>query len=397
MSVGDSKPTRRIAVIGGGISGLAAAHRITELLPHAELVLFEASGRLGGVLETVERDGFLVERSADSFITKYPWATELCQRIGLADQLVPTDETRRRALVVRHGELLPVPRGFVLMTANKAWPILTTRVLSWRGKLRLLAEPFVPRRDASGQGDESVGSFATAPAGRRGVRAIGAAAVGRHSHFRRRQAEPGRHVSRVHGPGGILRPHSTRRKQGSIAHGERRTLQLVCRAARRHRQPRCRSRRSAASGCRAAQFIRRRAGTNRRTANGESLCTAVEEVFDAVIVALPAPAAASLLATVDAELSAELAAIEYAGCAVVCLAYRRDQFGRPPEGFGFVVPRIENRQIIAASFASEKFPGRAPPDEVLIRVFIGGALAPELAELSDGRAAIDRTPRTCRN
>ena len=134
-------PTRRIAVIGGGISGLAAAHRITELLPHAELVLFEAADRLGGVLETVRRDGFLVERSADSFITKYPWATELCHRIGLADQLVPTDETRRRALVVRHGELLPVPGGFVLMTANKTWPILTTPMLSWRGKLRLLAEP----------------------------------------------------------------------------------------------------------------------------------------------------------------------------------------------------------------------------------------------------------------
>ena len=73
-----------------------------------------------------------------------------------------------------------------------------------------------------------------------------------------------------------------------------------------------------------------------------------------------APAAARLLAAVDAELSAELAAIEYAGCAVVCLAYRRDQFGRPPKGFGFVVPQIENRRILAASFASEKFPGRAP-------------------------------------
>ena len=105
------------------------------------------------------------------------------------------------------------------------------------------------------------------------------------------------------------------------------------------------------------------------------------ESFDAVIVALPAPAAAQLLIKLDEQISSDLAAIEYAGCAVVCLAYRRDQFGCTPDGFGFVVPRIEHRQIIAGSFASEKFPGRAPQNEVLIRVFIGGAIAPELAEL----------------
>ena len=140
----------RIAIIGGGISGLAAAHRITELLPQAELAVFEAANRLGGVLETVRRDGFLIERSADSFITKFPWAVDLCRRLGMADQLLPTDETRRRALVVRNGELLRVPDGFVLMTPGKAWPILATRVLSWRGKLRLLAEPFMPHRHVAG-------------------------------------------------------------------------------------------------------------------------------------------------------------------------------------------------------------------------------------------------------
>ena len=150
----------RIAVIGGGISGLAAAHRLTELVPHVRLAIYEAADRLGGVLETVYRDGYLVERSADSFITKYPWATDLCQRIGLADQLVPTDESRRRALVVHDGKLQRVPAGFVLMTPNKRWPILTTPILSWGGKLRVLAEPWMPRRPEGDVGDESVGAFA---------------------------------------------------------------------------------------------------------------------------------------------------------------------------------------------------------------------------------------------
>ena len=149
-----------IAVIGAGISGLAAAHRLTELLPDVRLAIFEAADRPGGVLDTDRRDGYLVERSADSFITKYPWALDLCRRLGIADQLVPTDETRRRALVVHDGELHRVPSGFVLMTANQRWPILTTPVLSWRGKLRLLAEPWIGRRPSDQVGDESVGSFA---------------------------------------------------------------------------------------------------------------------------------------------------------------------------------------------------------------------------------------------
>ena len=103
----------RIAIIGGGISGLAAAHRLTELLPHAELALFEAADRLGGVLDTVQRDGFLIERSADNFLTKLPHAVDLCRRLGIADELLPTDEARRRALVVRDGRLLSRAAGLL--------------------------------------------------------------------------------------------------------------------------------------------------------------------------------------------------------------------------------------------------------------------------------------------
>jgi oxygen-dependent protoporphyrinogen oxidase len=107
------------------------------------------------------------------------------------------------------------------------------------------------------------------------------------------------------------------------------------------------------------------------------------DTADAIVIALPAPAASKLLSNVDAELAQELGAIEYASCAIVCLVYRRSQFGRSPDGFGFVVPRVENRQLIAGSYASEKFLGRAPSDQVLIRAFIGGAIAPELAELPE--------------
>jgi oxygen-dependent protoporphyrinogen oxidase len=105
--------------------------------------------------------------------------------------------------------------------------------------------------------------------------------------------------------------------------------------------------------------------------------------FDGIVVALPAPHAAVVLESVDGALSGELSAIEYASCAIVCLGFNRDQFGDPLDGFGFVVPHSERRRIIAGSFASLKFPGRAPEQQVLVRVFIGGALQPEMLKLSD--------------
>ena len=372
--------TPRIAVIGGGISGLAAAHRVTELLPQAELVLIEAANRLGGVLETVRRDGFLIERSADSFITKYPWASDLCGRLGIADQLLPTDETRRRALVVRDGELLPVPDGFVLMTANKAWPILATRVLSWRGKLRLLAEPLMPRRNPSEQGDESVGSFARRRLGREayerlvqpllgGIHTADAERLSLAATFPEFMAQEQYH--------GRLQRGGSKKTESGARYGlfvaPRDGIGSLVQALADRLPPGALRLNSLVAA------LERDATERWRLELGEGRA----ESFDAVIVALPAPAAAKLLAKLDAELSTELAAIEYAGCSIVCAAYRRDQFACPPDGFGFVVPRIEKRPIIAGSFASEKFPGRAPVGDVLIRVFIGGALAPELAELPD--------------
>src|SRR6478609_1242961 len=155
---------RRIAVIGGGISGLAAAHRVRELNPSAEIAVFEASGRVGGVLQTERRDGWLIERSADMFTTREPWALDLCRRIGIAEELIETDARYRRAFVVRRGRLIPGPEGFTLMSPAKIWPIVTTPILSPLGKLRMAAECFVPaRRD---EADESLESFVVRRFGR---------------------------------------------------------------------------------------------------------------------------------------------------------------------------------------------------------------------------------------
>jgi oxygen-dependent protoporphyrinogen oxidase len=151
---------RRIAIIGGGLSGLAAAHRLIELsagqLPPLEITLFEASPRLGGIIGTQRIDDYLVDTGADSFLTNKPGAIGLCKRLGLESRLVATDTRYRGVHVLFDGRPVPVPEGFQLLSPSAIWPILTTPILSPWGKLRMLMEYFVPPGDVA---DESLADF----------------------------------------------------------------------------------------------------------------------------------------------------------------------------------------------------------------------------------------------
>ena len=151
MSDQSRTSTPRIAVIGGGITGLAAAHRLNRLLPRVDLRIYEASDRLGGPLHTLRTADATLEQGADSFLIKTPYALELCRELGLAEQLIPTNEQHRRALVVRDGNLFPVPEGFVLMRPQNLAAMLRSPVLSIAGKLRLLLEPRIPVPEAARQ------------------------------------------------------------------------------------------------------------------------------------------------------------------------------------------------------------------------------------------------------
>ncbi len=388
--VSGNEHSRHVAVIGGGITGLAAAHRLGELDPAIQLTLLEAGSRLGGVLETERRDGFLVEQSADNFITNVPWATELCRRLGMADQLQPTREANRRAFVVRRGRLVPIPAGFVIMAPSRIGSLLTTPLLSPLGKLRLLAEPFVPVRP--GGNDESLAAFATRRLGRETYQRLVQPLVGGIY-----TADPEKLSMEAALP---------RFREMEVAHGS--LLRAARREARAERQG------SAGAGARYGMFLAPRGGMSslvealaarlpapsvrlqtrvhhvaRHSDGGWSLQVGGETsgplVVDGVIVALPAQRTAALLVDLDAELAGELGGIEYASCVVVFLAYHRRQIGHPLDGFGFVVPLQERRQILSGSFASVKYAGRAPAGCELFRVFIGGACQGELVDLPDER------------
>ena len=164
----DPTKSDRVIVIGGGLSGLAAAHRIHErsraLRRSVDLKVLEAKDRPGGVIWTDRFDGFTLECGPDSFITNKPWGLDLCERLGLGSRLIETDPGHRRSFVVRKGRLVPVPEGFVLMSPRRLGPLLATPILSWRGKLRMLMDLFIPRRDD--EVEESLAGFVRRRLGR---------------------------------------------------------------------------------------------------------------------------------------------------------------------------------------------------------------------------------------
>jgi len=386
----------QLGVVGGGVSGLTAAYRLAQLLPEASVDLFESDDRLGGVLSTQRGNEFLLERGADSFHNKHPWAAELCEELGIAGELQATNAQHRRAFVLRAGQLHPVPEGFVLLKPHRIGPILKTPLLSWRGKIRLLAErwtrqaPEVHHADY----DESLASFATRRLGKETFeRLVQPLVAGIFT------ADSDKLSVAATMPDAL----EAEREHGSLW----RSATAVAAKAGDKQQ----STESQASGARYSSFLTLSGGIGRlidalatripaerihlnspvhgviHTEDGAWKLVGPQQAvlgeFDGVIIATPAPRAAGMIEQVDPHLSLMLRRISYASSAVVCMVFERDQIRHPLDGFGVVLPAVENREIVAVSFSSVKFSGRAPAGKVLVRVFLGGALQPEKMQLTD--------------
>jgi protoporphyrinogen/coproporphyrinogen III oxidase len=392
MNEADISHPKRIAVIGGGLSGLSAAHRVLELSAAenrpVELTLFEAGDRLGGVIGTQQIDDYLVEMGADSFITNKLWALELCHRLGLEDQLIPTDEAYRRSLVLRRGRPVPVPEGFMLMAPAKIWPVLTSPIFSLLGKLRLGWEYFVPKRTETT--DESLAAFVRRRLGREALERLIQPLVG------------GIYTS-------DLEKLSLQATLPRFPEMERQHRSLI-RAARKQGG----KAESSGSGARYGLFATLRNGVSTLFDELEKRIAAEAQIqlevsitairptnqqgrprwrvemqdgtaaeFDGVILATRAYQAADLVSGFDEPLAGLLKGIEYASSAIVVTGHRLSEIEHPLNAFGLVIPAIENRDILAISFSSRKFPGRAPDGKVLLRTFIGGAMQPEMMEHDD--------------
>ena len=386
-----SKPVR-VVVIGGGLSGLTAAYRIVERAEKArrvvEVLVLEAKDRTGGAIWTNRINGFTMECGPDSFITNKPWAVDLCRDLGLSDQLIGTDAQHRRSFVVREGRVHPVPEGFVLMAPNRLLPMLTTPILSFRGKLRMLLDLVLPAKED--EGDESLASFVKRRLGREALERLVQPLVGGIY-----TADPNELSVKATLPQFL----TMEREQGGLIRGAIRQARLA------------RGAEKSASGARYGMFVTLADGMDtlpkalvaalppgsvrtktavRRVSRNLPSAPWLVELLDGppieanvVVLATEAHASARLLDTVDPDLALQLRAIPYASSAIVNIAYPRDQIAHPLDGFGVVVPAIEKRSILAVSFLSVKFPCRAPSGTALLRVFLGGATQPELFDRDD--------------
>jgi protoporphyrinogen/coproporphyrinogen III oxidase len=377
--------SKRIVVVGGGISGLAAAHRLVELgVEKSQITLIEASGRLGGTLETQHREGFLIERGPDSFISEKPEAVSLAKRLGLESRLIQTNEEHRRSFIVRNGRLRPVPEGFQLLAPSRVWPFITTDIFSVTGKLRMAADLLLPREN--GNEDESLASFVRRRLGQEALERMAQPMVGgiytadpetlslRATLPRFLEMEK-KHRSVILG---MLRQGRTRGTSGarySLFLSFDRGMEVLANALA-STIPNVRLKTQ-------VREIKRSDSTWTISTNGESF------EADAVCLAVPAYTAAKLLQNVNPQLAAQLNAIKYASTATINLAYPRAAIKHPLDGFGFVVPFIEKRSLLACTFSSMKFPGRAPDDHVLLRAFAGGALQPEMFDDPGARIKAD--------
>lgn len=387
--------SQRVVIIGAGISGLAAAWTLQQRAPELDVQTLEASSRAGGVLETIVEPPYLIERSADNFAVLMPDALELCQATGYADQLISPEQNGRQAFVLSRGRVEPIPVGFSLVQPTRVWPIMATRTLSWSGKLRMLGEYFVPRRQ--GESDESLDAFATRRLGReafeRLVEPIVSGIFTADPTKLSMQATLPQFVKMEKEHGGLIRGYLAARRQDAAA------------VARR------------ASGARYDQFVAPRHGMSHwiehlvqslrpGTVRFHTPVQSIERIADqtgpsaspprwrlrlegqaiecdALIVAAPAHHASQLLRAPQPEIAGVLDTIEYASSCVVVLAVDRCELRERVDGFGLIVPSVEKRPVLAISYTSNKYAGRAPDDQLLMRLFFGGARDANVLERSD--------------
>jgi protoporphyrinogen/coproporphyrinogen III oxidase len=390
---------KRVAIVGGGLSGTSAAWQLARERAHGhriDFTLYEATDRLGGIVETERRDDFVIECGPDSWITEKPWARELAIELGLESEIVASNDGTRRTYLVKDGALIPIPDGMRMMVPTDLDAIRHSPLFSEQAVRAYEAEPSRAeelRRSAIRDGhDESVASF-----------------VRRHFGDEATDTLAGPLLAGVFG--GSVEKLSVRAVMPAFVRMEREHGSLIAALQNRSGQS------SSASGEGSSIFTSLRWGLQSfidgmETAlptecvcfNTEVLAAAPEngrwivttqdgsEPYDALILATPAHVTRRLLASHDPAFS-RLLDMEASSAIVVALAFEPKMAASIslPAGFGFLVPPAPNHRseeepaLLACTFVHQKFPHRAPPGGALLRAFYGGDSAPELLGESDER------------
>ena len=380
---------KKVAIIGGGITGLAAAYTLQRHgRGSVQVTLIESGSRLGGKIASDAEAGFLVEGGPDSFISQKPAGLALCRELNLADQLIGSnpEPELKTTYVASGGRLHPMPEGMMLMAPTMMLPFLRSRLFSWRGKLRMGLELFIPRRTDT-SADESLASFVSRRLGNEALEKIAAPLMAGiyaadPAHLSLQSTFPTfLEMERTHGS--LLRAMLKRKKAPrptstpgtkppSMFMTLQGGLQQLVDALIAQLDP------ASIQLNRQILSITRQQGQYHLTfSGGEHI------VADEIICCTPAYVTADLLHGIAPKLAHLLKDIRYVSTATVSLGYKRSEIKHALKGFGFVVPHSEGRRITACSWSSTKFSHRSTPDTVLLRAFVGGARNEQLAEQTE--------------
>jgi len=363
----------RVLIIGGGISGLSAAYYLAKR--GVSSMIFESRPRLGGVIQTEHVAECTLEAGPDSFISAKPAALELIRELGLAGEVIGSNDFSRRTYVWKRGRLLPLPEGLMMMVPTKIMPLLATPLLSWSTKARMGLELFhSPRRHAE---DQSVSAFITAHYGPEAVDYL---------------AEP--LLSGIYGGNPddlsvtsvLPRFVTLAQRYGSLTRGvliERAKAERA-RAGNNHGPP-APLFRTLKGGLQqmvdaldasihgTAEVCHRRVEALERASAGFCLRVGGDWIAaNHVIMACEAHSAASLVESLDGRLAELLAGVPYSSSMTVALGFHAKDLAERPSGHGFLVPRRERRRLMACTWVGEKFPYRVPEGTIVARCFLGG-------------------------
>ena len=373
---------KRIAIIGGGISGLSAAFALEQRRRQGaplEYVLFESTPRFGGVIQTDRIEDCVIEAGPDSFLTEKPWAADLCGELGLGDQLIGSNDRERKTYILVKGRLVPLPDGLMLMVPTKPLSAFSSPLFSWSAKLRMLREWFY--RYTPSSSESTVAEFVTRHYGREMVDRVAdpllagvyggsadelsvAAVLPRFVEMEAQHGSltRGMLASRTKRHGSVSPPLFTSLKNGM--------QQLV--DALLAQIPKSVRRLNAPIEAVKPEFRKWLAMHSGRT-----------EEFDAMVMAIPAYETARLIGGAAPQLASDLRAIAYSSSVIAIFGYDDKVRAALPPGFGFLVPQKENRRMVAATFVHNKFAHRAPEDRAIVRCFLGGARDEGALQLPD--------------
>jgi len=404
----------KIAIIGGGIAGLSAAYELEKAAAagDVEYDLFESSGRLGGVIYSLPAEGCVVEIGPDSFVTEKTATSELCKELGIADQIVGSDDANRRTCILVNNKLVPLPDGLMFLVPTKLMPSITTPLFPLTTKFRMAMEFLFPPRPHVG--DESVASLIERHYGKGMVDRLAdpllSGIYGGASNLLSAQSVLPGMVTMEQKYGSLGRGMLAMRSQANKAKKAAAKNPDKPAAPRPAPKPMFSTLRNGMQTLVDAIIQRidnrrihlhAKVETMQKSADGWQL-TLLENgkqkttTYDAIILAVPAHAAAAMLEDTDQTLAHELNEIPYSSSATVSMIYSEDEVGKLPEGFGFLVPASEKCSIMACTFVQRKFPARVEKGTAVLRSFIGEARNPDLFNSPD-EVIIERVAEDMRN